>query len=195
MSGDKSISKRQLLKAIDELQRKPNDRGRILGDIGITGIGVGLGAAAAGTVAAVAGATAIPALTTAASWVGITAVATTPIGWLAGVAIGGGALAYGVSRLIRGGGISEGRKRELSTLYKERLREIKQKEQRDQIGVIERNQLIEALRELIDKDAITPQKAFALIDNVENGRMKISEAYTLVVNVLKNSQSISEKSA
>ena len=185
MSSDKSISKKQLLKAIDELHKKPNDRVRILGDIGVTGIGIGLGAAAAGTVAAVAGATAIPALTTAASWIGITAVATTPIGWLAGVAIGGGALAYGVSRLIYGGGISEGRKKELSTLYKERLREIKQKEQCDKIGVIERNQFIEALRELIDKDAITPPKAFALIDNVENGRMEISEAYTLVSDILR----------
>lgn len=185
MSSDTKISKRQLLKAIDDLQKNPNDRVRILGDIGITGIGIGLGLAGAGTVAAVAGVTTIPALTTAASWIGITAVASTPVGWLAGAAIGGGALAYGVSRLIRGGGISEGRKQELSIVYRERLREIQYKEQCEQIGVVERNQFIEALRELIDKDAITPQKAFTLIENVENGRIKVSEAYSLVSAILR----------
>ena len=184
MSSDGKISKKQLIKAIDDLQKKPSDRIRILGDIGVTGVGIGLGFAGAGTVAAIAGATTIPALTTAASWIGVSAVAATPIGWLAGAAIGGGALAYGVSRLIHSGGISEGRKKELRTIYNERLREIKHKELYEQIGTGERNQFIASLRELIDKDAITTQKAFALIDNIENGRMQISEAYSLVVNIL-----------
>lgn len=185
MIGCKSISKKQLLNIIDEIQRKPNDRVRILGDIGITGIGIGLGAAGAATTAAVVGATTIPAITTAASWIGLTLVASTPVGWLVGVALGGGALAYGVSRIIRSGGVSEGRKRELSAIYQERLREIKHKEQCEQIGVVERNQFIEALRELIDKDAITTKKAFALIDNVEKGRMQISEAYSLINDILR----------
>lgn len=187
MSAAKSVTKKQLLTVIDELQNKPNDRGRILGDIGITSVGVGLGAAAAATVAGIVGGTAIPALTTAASWVGITAVAATPVGWVVGAAIGGGALAYVVSRLIHGGGISEGRKKELQVLYQERLRELKHKEQFKQIGVPERNEFIAALRELVDKDALTPQEAFALIDNVENGRMAVSEAYVLIDAILKAS--------
>ena len=187
MSSANSVSKEQLLKVIDEIQNKPNDRVRILGDIGITSVGVGLGAVGAATVAGIAGATAIPALTTAASWIGITAVAATPVGWVVGAAIGGGAVAYGVSRLIHGGGISEGRKRELKTLYQERLREIKRKEYFDQVGAEERTQFIASLRELVDKDAITPQNAFALIDNVENGRMPISEAYSLIDAVLRAS--------
>ena len=187
MSSANSVSKEQLLKVIDEIQNKPNDRVRILGDIGITSVGVGLGAVGAATVAGIAGATAIPALTTAASWIGITAVAATPVGWVVGAAIGGGAVAYGVSRLIHGGGISEGRKRELKTLYQERLREIKRKEYFDQVGAEERTQFIASLRELVDKDAITPKKAFALIDNVENGRMPISEAYSLIDAVLRAS--------
>lgn len=185
MINNKSISKGQLLKIIDEIQKRPHDRVRILGDIGITTIGMGLGAAGAATAAAAVGATTVPALTTAASWVGLSLVASTPVGWLAGAAIGGGALAYGVSRLIRNGGVSEGRKRELSTMYQERLREIKHKELYEQIGLVERNQFIEALRELVDKDAITTKKAFALIDNVENGRIKISEAYSLISAVLR----------
>ncbi len=112
MGNPKAVTKKQLLKVIDELQNSPNDRGRILGDVGITTVGVGLGAAGAATIATVAGATTIPALTTAASWIGITAVAATPLGWFVGAAIGGGALSYGVSRL---------RKRRISTKNSERF--------------------------------------------------------------------------
>ena len=185
MSRDKTVSKKQLLKVIDELQKNPNDRVRILGDFGITGVGIGLGAAAAGTIAAMAGATTIPALTTAASWIGITAVAATPVGWIAGAAVAGGAIAYGTSRLIRGGGIAEGRKKELLQIYQDRLSEMRRKEQSEQICSADRTVFIFALRELIDKDAITPQKAFALIDNVESGRMALSDAYSLVSAVLQ----------
>ena len=39
-------------------------------------------------------------------------------------------------------------------------------------------------RELIEKDAISPQKAFRLIDAVERGVMPLSEAYSLVAGLL-----------
>ena len=74
MSRQPKVSKKQLLKVIDELERSPHDRVRILGEVGISTLGIGLGAAAAGTVASIAGATSIPVLTTAAGWVGVTAV-------------------------------------------------------------------------------------------------------------------------
>ena len=77
MSRPSKISKKQLLKVIDELERAPHDRVRILGEVGISTLGIGLGAAAAGTVASIAGATSIPVLTAAAGWVGVTAVAAT----------------------------------------------------------------------------------------------------------------------
>ena len=100
MGKHNQVSKKQLLKVIDSLEESPSDRVRILGDIGITSLGIGLGAAAAGTVATIAGVTAVPMITTAASWLGMTAVAATPVGWIFGAALAGGALAFGVSRLI-----------------------------------------------------------------------------------------------
>lgn len=162
------------------------DRDFYSNDVGITSVGVGLGAAAAGTVAAVAGATAIPAITTAASWLGMTAVAATPVGWVVGVAVAGGALAYGVSRLIRDGGMSEGRKRELLQVYKERLQEAKRREQSQEVAAPDRNQFIASLREVIDKDALSPKKAFELIDAVERGAMPLSQAYALVAGLLQS---------
>jgi hypothetical protein len=186
MGQHKEVTKKQLLKVIDDLETSPSDRVRILGDVGITSVGIGLGAAAAGTVATIAGATAIPVVTTAASWLGVTAVAATPVGWVVGAALAGGALAYGVSRLIRDGGLSEGRKRELLQVYKEQLQEVQRREQAQEIATPDRNRFISSLREMIEKDAITPKKAFQLIDAVERGAMPLSQAYTLVTELLES---------
>lgn len=183
--GQKEVTKKQLLKTIDDLEASPSDRVRILGDVGITSVGMGLGAAAAGTVAAIAGATTIPVVTTAASWLGVTAVAATPVGWVVGAALAGGTLAYGVSRLIRSGSLSEGRKRELIQVYRERLQEMQRREQSQNIATLDRNRFIASLREVIEKDAISPKKAFQLIDAVERGAMPLSQAYSLVVGLLE----------
>ena len=188
MTHHRAVTKKQLLKVIADLQASPSDRVRILGDVWITSVGVGLGAAAAGTVAALAGATSIPVVTTAASWLGVAAVAATPLGWTIGVALAGGAAAYGVSRLIRDGGLSEGRKRELLQLYRERLEELKRREQVEEIGASDRNRFIASLRELIEKDVITPKKAFQLIDAVERGAMPLAQAYSLVAALLEQPQ-------
>ena len=185
MSETQQATKKQLLKVIDDLEASPSDRVRILGDVGITSVGIGLGAAAAGTVATIAGATAIPVVTTAASWLGVTAVAATPVGWVVGAALAGGALAYGVSRLIRDGSLSEGRKRELLQVYRERLQEMQRREQVQEITALDRNRFITSLREDIDKDAISPQRAFQLIDAVERGAMPLSQAYSLVAGLLE----------
>ena len=185
MSNSEKISKKQLLKVIDDLRNNPNDRVRVLGDVGITTAGIGLGAAAAGTLATLAGATTIPIMTSAASLLGITAVAATPVGWVVGAAAAGGALTYGISRLIRDGGMSEGRKKELLQIYTERLQVIQSKEVADQISPNDRNQFVFSLRELVDKDAITPKKAFALIECVERGQIPVSEAYALVNEILR----------
>ena len=188
MAQHKVVGKKQLLNVIDDLEASPSDRVRILGDLGITSVGIGLGAAAAGTVAAIAEATAIPVVTTAASWLGVTAVAATPAGWVIGVALAGGALAYGVSRLIRDGGLSEGRKRELLQVYKERLQEVKRREQAQEIAAPDRSRFITSLREMIENDAITPTKAFQLIDAVERGAMPLSQAYSLLAGLLEEPQ-------
>lgn len=169
MAQHKDVTKKQLLKVIEDLEAAPSDRVRILGDVGITSVGLGLGAAAAGTVATLAGATAIPVVTTAASWLGVSAVAATPVGWVVGAALAGGAMVYGVSRLIRDGGLSEGRKRELLQVYRDRLLEMQRSEQAQEVNAPDRNRFITSLREVIEKDAISPQKAFQLIDAVERG--------------------------
>jgi hypothetical protein len=182
-------TKEQLLRMIDDLQKNPDDRVRIFGDAGICVIGAGLGAAAAGTLTAAVGITTIPGLTAAASFLGISLFAATPVGWAVGLAAAGGALAYGASRLILEGGISEGRKKELLQKYQEDLRNIVAKERAGAIKNYDKTQFFVSVRELIEKDIITPEKAFKLIEQVEQGRILLSQAYSLIQALLREKQS------
>lgn len=181
------VTKKQLLRMISELEQNPNDKVRILGQTGITLVGVGLGAASAGTIAGMAGATSIWGATTLASWVGVSVVAATPIGWVVGCAAAAGALVYSVSRIIRGGTLSEGRKLELLQKYKEELQDINLRETAGSITESDRTEFIYSMRELIDKELLAPHMAFRLIEQVESGAIPISRAIGLIEDILVNS--------
>lgn len=184
MSTNPKATKKQLLKMIDNLEKNPADKVRILGDTGITLIGAGLGAAAAGTLASVAGTTSIVGLTTAASWLGVSVVAATPVGWIIGSAAVAGAAAYGISRLIHNGGLAEGRKLELLQQYRETADSMEAKEKAGSITAADKTAFIISTRELIDKDVISPEEAFELIEHVEQGRIPIAQAYLMIQSLL-----------
>ena len=184
MSAPIKVTKTQLLKLIDDLEKSPEDNGRILGDVGITVVGVGLGAAAAGTVAAAVGATSIFGVTSVAGWLGLTVVAATPVGWVLGGAAAAGAVAYTVSRLIRNGGMSEGKKAELLNRYRAEARIIATKEEAGNIADSDRTRFIVALRDLISKDVVPPDVAFRFIEQVERGGLPISQAFSLINSLL-----------
>ena len=190
MAEAPKVTKEQLLKLICELEKEPNDKIRIMGDAGITLVGAGLGVAAAGAVATVSGATSIAGLTTAASWVGLTVIGATPVGWIIGSAAAAGAAAYGVSRLIRGGGLAEGRKAELLQSYREAAQSAEAKERAGSINEEDRTQFILSLRELIDKNAIPPTNAFRLIEQIEHGRITLSQGFTLIQGLLVDDSDI-----
>lgn len=176
MSTPNNITKEQLIKIIANLENKPEDRIRILGDAGITVLGTGLGVASAGAIATAAGATSIFGVTTFAGWLGVTAVAATPVGWIIGCAAVAGGAAYGLSQLIRGGGLSEGRKLELLQKYKEEHRAMLSKERTGAVTEQDRISIIVSMRELIEKDQVTPEFALRLIEQVERGNISVSLA-------------------
>ncbi len=183
------VTKKQLLKLIEDLEKKPMDKVRILGDIGITAVGAGLGAAAAGSVAAAVGATSIFGVTSAAGWLGLTVVAATPVGWVIGAAATAGVAAYTVSRLIRNGSKAEGSKAELLNRYREEARLVAAKEEAGNITVSDRTRFIVALRELIANDLIAPDMAFRFIEQVESGRLPISQAFSMISSLLEEAAS------
>jgi len=185
MSAKSKPAKAQLLKMIDKLERNPDDRVRILGDAGITIVGAGLGAAAAGTLASAVGATSIFGLTTAASWLGVSVVAATPVGWFIGCAAVAGVAVYRVSRIIHGGGLAEGRKLELLQQYREAANNMEAKERAGSITETDKTEFIVSTRELIEKNVVSPEEVFELIEHVEQGRIPIAQAYLMIQNLLE----------
>jgi hypothetical protein len=185
MFGDKTLTKEQLLKAVEQLEKNPTDKVGILADVGIVGVGAVLGAAGAGTLATAAGATSIPVLTTVGSWVGVTLVGATPIGWVVGTAAAGAAVAYGVSRLVKGSGYDEGKKKQLLTQLRERLKEVEAKERASSVGDSDKTNFHIFLKEPVKLDLISPKQAQDLITAVENGQLSLKEAYEIVQEVIE----------
>jgi hypothetical protein len=80
---------------------------------GAAAVGAIVGGTGAAATAAVVGTSSIPVVTTLASWVGVTAVAATPIGLVIGAGLVGaaavGGIAYGLTKLAGSNGKIEGK--------------------------------------------------------------------------------------
>lgn len=185
---NQKLTKEQLLKAINQLEKNPNDKLRILGDVGIVGVGTALGIASAGTIATVAGATSIPVLTTVGSWVGVTIVGATPVGWVVGAAVAGGAAAFGVSRLIKNGSYMEGKQKQLLSILKDKIREIESKERASSIEETDKTQFHIFLREPLNNELISADDAQGLMMAVESGQVPLSQAYQLVKDIIDSAK-------
>ena len=179
MSGQKTLTKEQILKAIEELEKNPDDKLGILGDVGITA----LGAVGAGVAVAAAGiTTSIPIIT---AITGIGMVVAAPLGLVAGAALAGGAACYGVSRLIKGGGYNEAKKAELLKQLKEQRREVETKERASKLGDSDKTKFIVCLKEPVRLNLISPQDAQHLMRAVETGQMPIKEAIKIVQAIVE----------
>ena len=116
-------------------------------------------------------------------------VSATPVGWIIGVAVEGGTLAYGASRMIHKGGLSEGQKKELLQKYQEEKKYLEAKEKSGSITAGDRTKFIISIRELISENVIDPNDAIDLIEKVEDGRIPISQAFQLIQSLLHEKQS------
>jgi hypothetical protein len=181
MPDKQNLTKDQLLKIIEKLEKNPNDRVGILADIGVAA----LGAAGAGAAAAVLGTTtaSIPMIT---ALTGIGMVVAAPVALVAGAAAAGGAAVYGVSRLIKDGGFHEGKRNQLLNEYKEKLREVEAKERQSNFDEHDRTRFYSFLKEPLKHNLISPNDAQQLMQAVENGHISLSEAYKLVGQVLSD---------
>jgi hypothetical protein len=115
MSANKTPTKDQILKSIEQLEKNPHDKLAILGDIGIGVVGaVGAGAAAA----AFGGASFLFGLITVAP----------PVGLVVGGAALGAAALVGAKRMLFDGTFDQGKKAEMLKQLKEQLRDVEAKE-------------------------------------------------------------------
>ena len=172
MSANKTPTKEQILKSIEQLEKNPHDKLGILADIGI---GV-VGAAGAGAAAAAFGG--------ASFFFGLWVVAP-PVGLVVGGAALGAAALVGVKRMLFDGNFDQGKQAEMLKQLKEQLRDVEAKERGSKLQDSDKTKFIVSLKEPVRLDLISPKDAQDLISAVERGQIAIKEAIKMVEDVVK----------
>ncbi|MEG5174469.1 hypothetical protein [Microcoleus sp. B3-D7] len=175
MSGNKTLTKEQILKAIEQLEKNPHDKLGILADIGIGVVGAG----AAGAAVAAFGGTSI--------LFGLVAVAP-PVGLVVGGAALGAAALVGAKRIFFDGTFNEGKKAEMLQQLKEQLREVETKERASKLGESDKTKFIVSLKEPVRLNLISPKEAQDLMRAVESGQIPIKEAINMVKAIIEAAQ-------
>lgn len=172
MSANKTPTKDQILKAIQQLEKKPHDKLGILGDIGI---GV-VGAASAGAAVAAFGGTSL--------LFGLVALAP-PVGLVVGGAALGAAALVGAKRMLFDGTFDQGKQAEMLKRLKEQLIDVEGKERGSKLEDSDKTKFIVSLKEPVRLNLVSPKDAQDLIEAVESGQMTIKEAITMVKDVVE----------
>jgi hypothetical protein len=174
------VSKDTLLKLIEGLEKRPNDKLRVLGDAGIVILPMsGASAASVATIVCIKSVFGLSAAAQLFGWMSALSIAGPSMALILACASSLGLLAYAITRLIHGGGMAEGRKAELLEKYSDQVKAIEAKEQAASVTDVDRTQFILSLREIVDADAIPIGSAFRMIEMVEAGRMPLSQAVSL----------------
>jgi hypothetical protein len=188
MPQSPKLTKKELLKLIEELESQPNDRGEILGKIGVVTVGtVGAGAAAALFGSSVASIPIITALT------GFGLAVAAPVALVAGAAVAGGAAMYGAAELL--GGSWEAKRAALLEGYYSRLKELEQKERTSGLTNQDKTNFYSFLKEPIKFGKISPSEAQELMKAVESGELSLKDAYHLIYSLLEEGDEISSPSS
>lgn len=172
MSGNKTVTKEQILKTIEQLEKNPDDKLGILADVGIGVVGAG---AAAGAVAAFGGTSIL---------FGLIAVAP-PVGLVVGGAALGAAALVGVKRIFFDGTFNQGKQAEILKQSQELLREVEAKERASKVRDSDKTKFIVSLKEPVRLNLITPQRAQDLMRAVESGQIPITEAIKMVQAIVE----------
>lgn len=130
--------------------------------------GAAAGASAAGAVASVAGATTLLGSTTLAGVLGGFAVVSTPVGWIAGCVLAGGAAAYGLSKMLKSGERNDQIRTEMIERLTVRLRDLMQQPEAEVPSAA-------AFREYVDlalaDNTISTEQAHRIVALVESGKL------------------------
>ncbi|PZO59265.1 MAG: hypothetical protein DCF15_04085, partial [Phormidesmis priestleyi] len=110
--------------------------------------------------------------------------AAAPLAVVAGAAVLGGGAFFGLKRALFDGTYTEGKKAELVRQMEDELREMQAKERKAKISKEDKNKFHLFLKDPIQFDLITPKEAQKLMELVETGKLEISEAYRMVIDML-----------
>lgn len=177
----KKISLEEYIKALEKMKRSPQDRLGILGELGATGIGVTAGVAISSSVAGVVGASTLAGSTTLASILGGVFVTTTPVGWVIGAAVAGGALAYAATKAIKSGNKTDLLKARTIRELKDRIQSLRDAASKGDVSIDQKfSELISSVQNLVVNNRLTQKKGTEVLEAVEAGQLSISEAFDLL---------------
>lgn len=174
------LSVEEYVCALEKMKNNQRDRFGILGELGVTGLGVTAGVAASGAVAAAAGAATLAGSTTLASILGGIFVTTTPVGWVVGAAVAGGTLAYSAGKLVRSGGKCDMLKRISIRELEQRINSMKQEALSTPVHEKKMAKVITSIQYLIANSQMRQEKATEILEAIEKRKLSVDEAFELL---------------
>lgn len=175
----------EYLSALEKAKNSPKDRVGILGEIGITGLGVGTGVVISGTIAGVAGASTLFGSSTLGSMLGGVFITATPIGWVVGSAAAAGALAYGAVKLYESGVISNYIKEMDIEEYKKIISDLQKKAKSTFDYEVKYKAFMESIQYAVAQGKITRDKANKFISGVQSRQTDIDFAISTLKGMIK----------
>lgn len=164
LSDEQRAEVEKLRYALDKMRGR--DRVGVVGESAAMAGSAAAGAALAGSVAGVAGASTLLGSTTLAGVLGGVFVTATPVGWVLGSAVVAGALGYGAVKLVRSGGKQDRLRAEMRDRLNTRLEALEQRCAIDsdlELGCL--------IGERLEAGVITPEAAQRVVSLVEKGHL------------------------
>ena len=169
-------TKDEILRAIDKLEKSPNDWGSTATQAGGAVVGAAGGAGSAAGVVGALGVTKIFILTKVAAWVGVTLVAATPPGWVVGLGVAGAAAGIGVARTAANAGRRQRARDQTLSYLRQELQQWEDKERHNAITSEDRTRFVVALREPLKAGLLPPGDAARLMQHVMDGWISVADA-------------------
>jgi len=178
MTDEKTIlSADDYIKALEKMKNSPRDRIGILGELGATGLGGLAGIGIAASAASAAGVATIAGSTTLGTILGGVFITSTPVGWVVGSIMLGGAIGYGASKLVKSGAKSDQVKQMNINELSERLKELNIQANTTNKINDKMCKFIEGLQILVENNKITQNESTELIASIERGSIEIDAAF------------------
>jgi hypothetical protein len=186
------ISKEDYIGALKKLEKSKDDAVGIFGDIVILCACGAAGAVGAGAIATFFGATTIFGSSALASIAGGVFVTTTPIGWIAGTASAGVAVAYGATKLIKSGAISNERKKQIIHEIKQKIYEDKSFNSKNMTDIFYIKKIAGACAILLENDMMEQEDIEALMNNINEKRISTEASYDFIIELLNEMEQNSD---
>jgi len=175
--------------ALKHMKQAPKDRIGKTGTAAATSLGILGGYAAAPTAASIAGATTLVGSTKLAALLGGVLVTTTPVGWLVGGAVLGGAALYGATRLVGSGAKADEERRRSIREMEVKLTELRARSSSGSLSGSALEQIEPLLRELLSRGLLGATKAAEVRLAVSSGTMPVDFALRTLQKLLLEASS------